>query len=110
MVRGRPVGQRPPVGCSRASNVGRVKPFLVYTALRLGLFAVTYVVLGGIWFLVFGESGVLLLPFLAAVIISALLSLKLLAPQRERFASVVQARAERASQKFEERKAREDVD
>ena len=90
--------------------MGRVKPFLIYTALRLGLFLVTYTVLGGIWFLAFGESGVLLLPFLAAVIISALLSLKLLAPQRERFAAVVQARAERANRKFEERKAREDVD
>lgn len=90
--------------------MGRVKPFLIYTALRLGLFVVTYVVLGGIWFLVYGESGVLLLPFLAAVLISALLSLKLLAPQRERFAAVVQARAERASRKFEERKTREDVD
>ena len=90
--------------------MGRVKPFLIYTALRLGLFLVTYTVLGGIWFLAFGESGVLLLPFLAAVIISALLSLKLLAPQRERFAAVVQARAERTSRKFEERKAREDVD
>ena len=90
--------------------MGRVKPFLVYTALRLGLFVVTYAVLGGIWFLVFGETGVLLLPFLAAVIISALLSLKLLAPQRERFAAVVQSRAERASARFEERKAREDVD
>ena len=90
--------------------MGRVKPFLIYTALRLGLFVVTYVVLGGIWFLVFGESGVLLLPFLAAVIISALLSLKLLGPQRERFAAVVQSRAERASARFEERKAREDVD
>ena len=52
----------------------------------------------------------LLVPFLAAVLISALLSLKLLAPQRERFAAVVQARAERASARFEERKAREDVD
>jgi len=90
--------------------VGLVKPFLIYTALRLGLFVVTYAVLGGIWFLAFGGSGVLLLPFLAAVLISALLSLKLLAPQRERFAAVVQARAERASARFEERKAREDVD
>ena len=87
-----------------------VKPFLVYTVLRLGLFLVTYTVLAGIWFLTFGQSGVLLLPFLAAVIISALLSLKLLAPQRERFAAVVQARAERASRKFEERRSKEDVD
>jgi hypothetical protein len=90
--------------------VGRVKAFLVYSALRLGLFLVTYAVLAGIWFIAFGEGGVLLLPFLAAVIISALLSLKLLAPQRERFAAVVQARAERASRRFEEQRSKEDVD
>ena len=90
--------------------MGPVKPFLIYTALRLGLFAVSYVVLGGLWYLVFGESGVLLLPFLAAVLVSALLSLKLLAPQRERFAAVVQARAEQASRRFEEQRSKEDVD
>ena len=90
--------------------MGRVKPFLIYTAMRLLLFVTTYAVLGGIWVLLFGRSGLLLVPFLAAVLISALLSLKLLAPQRERFAAVVQARAERASARFEERKAREDVD
>jgi hypothetical protein len=87
-----------------------VKPFLVYTALRLSLFVTTYAVLAGIWVLAFGRDGMLLLPFLAAVIISSLLSLKLLAPQRERLAAVVQARAERAGRRFEERKAREDVD
>jgi hypothetical protein len=59
--------------------------------------------------LVFGQQGVLLVPFLAAIVISSLLSLKLLAPQRDRFAAVVEARAQRASRKFEERKAREDA-
>ena len=90
--------------------MGRVKPFLIYTALRLSLFVTTYAVLAGIWVLAFGQDGMLLLPFLAAVIISALLSLKLLAPQRERFAAVVQARAERVSRRFEEQKSKEDVD
>ena len=90
--------------------MGRVKPFLIYTVMRLLLFVTTYAVLGGIWVLFFGKGGLLLVPFLAAVLISALLSLKLLAPQRERFAAVVQARAERASARFEERRAREDVD
>ena len=88
----------------------RVKPFLIYTALRLSLFVTTYAVLALTWGLVFGEAGILLVPFLAAVIISALLSLKLLAPQRERFAAVVQARAERATQRFEEQRSKEDVD
>jgi uncharacterized membrane protein (DUF4010 family) len=90
--------------------VGRVKPFLVYSALRLGLFVVTYAVMAGIWFIAFGEGGILLVPFLAAVIVSALLSLKLLSRQREQFAAVVQARAERASRRFEEQRSKEDVD
>ena len=85
-----------------------MKPFVIYTVLRLSLFITCYAVLAGIWALIFGKSGLLLVPFLLAVIVSSLLSLKLLAPQRERFAAVVQARAERASSKFEEIKARED--
>ena len=85
-----------------------MKPFVTYTVLRLSLFIACYAALAGIWVLAFGKSGLLLVPFLAAIIVSSLLSLKLLAPQRERFAAVVQARAERASAKFEEIKARED--
>lgn len=77
-----------------------MKPFLVYTALRLLLFAATFGVLAGLWLLIFGAQGVLLVPFLLAVIISAVLSLRLLAGPRERFAAVVQARAERASRRF----------
>jgi hypothetical protein len=87
-----------------------VKAFLSYTALRLGLFVTTYVVLAGLWVLAFGQDGMLLIPLVGAVIVSSLLSLKLLAPQRERFAAVIEARASRAARKFEERKAREDVD
>ena len=45
-----------------------------------------------------------------AIVVSSLLSLKFLAPQRERFAAVVQARAQRATARFEERKSKEDVD
>ena len=90
--------------------MGRVKPFLIYTAFRLSLFVTTYVVLAGIWVLAFGKSGMLLVPFLAALIISAVLSLKLLAPQRERLAAVVQERAERASRRLEEQRSKEDVD
>jgi hypothetical protein len=90
--------------------VGHVKPFLIYSALRLLLFVTTYAVLAGIWALAFGRDGLLLVPFLAAVIISAMLSLKLLGTQRERFAAVVQARAERVSRRFEEQRSKEDVD
>ena len=85
-----------------------MKEFATYTVLRLLLFVATYAVLAGVWVAVFGRDGLLLIPFLGAVIVSSLLSLKLLAPQRERFAAVVEARAARATKKFEERKARED--
>ncbi len=87
-----------------------MKEFVTYTVLRLMLFVTTYAVLAGLWVLAFGRGGMLLLPFLAAVIVSSLLSLRLLAPQRERFAGVVQARAERAATKFDEIKSREDSD
>lgn len=87
-----------------------MKAFISYTVLRLLLFLTTYLVLAGLWVLAFGRDGALLLPLIAAVIVSSLLSLRLLAPQRERFAAVVEARATRATQRFEERKAREDVD
>lgn len=87
-----------------------MKEFLVYTALRLSLFVTTYAVLAGLWVLAFGRDGMLLVPFLAAVIVSSLLALKLLAPQRERFARVVQGRAERATRKVDDLKSREDVD
>ena len=110
MVRGRRADHPRRVGLPTACTVVWVKPFLVYSAFRLGLFLVTYAVLAGIWFVAFGESGLLLWPFLAAVLISALLSLKLLSRQREEFAAVVQARAERASRRFEEQRSKEDVD
>jgi hypothetical protein len=87
-----------------------VKAFVIYTLLRLLLFVATYAVLAGIWVLAFGGGGVLLVPFLAAVIVSSFLSLKLLAPYRDRFAAVVQARAERATKRFDEIKSREDAD
>ena len=85
-----------------------MKEFATYTVLRLLLFVATYAVLAGIWVAIYGKGGLLLVPFLGAIIISSLLSLRLLAPQRERFAAVVEARATRATQRFEERKSRED--
>ena len=87
-----------------------MKAFLIYTALRLSLFITCYAVLGGLWVLAFGRDGMLLVPLLAAVVVSSVLSLMLLAPQRERFAAVVQARAERMTAKIEEMRAKEDVD
>ena len=97
-------------GPGRGSYPGGVKEFAIYTGLRLGLFVVTYAVVGGLYVLAFGTQGVVLWPFLVSVIISAVLSVKLLKRQREAFALRVQQRAERASAAFEERRAREDAD
>lgn len=87
-----------------------VKEFVIYTALRLGLFAACYAVVGGLYLLLFGNQGLVLWPFLLAVITSSVLSVRLLRRQREALALRVQQRAERATARFEERRSREDVD
>jgi hypothetical protein len=88
-----------------------VKEFAVYTALRLLLFLACYAVFAGLWALAWGQSdGLLVWPFVAAIIVSSLLSLRFLRGPRERFAQRVQQRAERASARFEELRAREDAD
>lgn len=87
-----------------------VKEFAVYTALRLGLFVVCYAVLGGLYLLLFGDRGLVIWPFLLAVVVSSVLSVSLLRRQREAFALRVQQRADRAAARFEERRSREDAD
>jgi hypothetical protein len=88
----------------------QVKPFLVYTGLRIGLFVLVWVVLTGIAAL-FGAGGdAVIWLLIAAAVISSVLSLRLLAGPREAFAQSVQARAERATQRFEEMKAKEDTE
>ncbi|MET0837908.1 MAG: DUF4229 domain-containing protein [Marmoricola sp.] len=87
-----------------------MKEFAIYTGLRLGLFVVTYAVLGWLYVGVFGKTGALLWPFLGAIVVSSLLSWKFLAPQRERFAAVIQGRAERTSARYEEMRSKEDQD
>jgi uncharacterized membrane protein len=87
-----------------------VKEFLVYTSARLGLFITTYAIIFGIYVLVAGTPVPVLWPLLLAAVISAVLSIYLLKGMRERFAAKVQSRAARMSQRFEEMKAKEDVD
>ena len=88
-----------------------MKHFVIYTAARLGLLLLCYAVFAGLWVLIFDdEQGILIWPFIAAVIVSSLLSLKLLSGPRDRFAASVQRRAERANSRFEDMKAREDQD
>lgn len=88
-----------------------MKHFVVYTVLRLALFAVTFAVLSTITIAIFGHAGpVWVFTLVGAAVVSSLLSLWVLSGPRERFAESVEARAERARAKFEEMKAREDVD
>jgi Protein of unknown function (DUF4229) len=87
-----------------------VKEFIVYTAARFGLFLVIYGVVLGIYVLVAGTPVPVLWPLVLAAVISAVMSIYLLKGMRERFAAKVQARAARMSQRFEEMKAKEDVD
>ena len=86
-----------------------MKEFVVYTALRVLLFLATLGVLLGGWVLVAGEANVFICVVLAFVV-SGIGSYFLLERQRAAFAQRVEARAERATAAFEERKAKEDVD
>lgn len=86
-----------------------MKEFWVYTASRLGLFVVSYAAIAGIYLLVSDDTQVpLIWPFLLAAIISSIASVYLLRGQRERFAAVVQRRADAASTRFEEMRSKED--
>jgi hypothetical protein len=75
------------------------------------LFLVCYAVFAGIWALAWGSSqGLLIWPFVAAIIASSLLALRYLRGPREKFAKRVEERAARAAARFEELRAREDDD
>jgi hypothetical protein len=89
-----------------------VKEFVSYTLLRILLFVATYAVLGGAWILIADDPGVggEFALLVAAALISSVLSLRLLSGQRNRFAAKVEARATRATARFEEARAREDGD
>ncbi len=86
-----------------------MKEFWTYTLLRIALFVGTTAVVWGVYALV-ADTINLLVVVLAAAVISSVLSWKLLAGPRNRFAASVEARAARASARFEEIKAREDTD
>jgi hypothetical protein len=88
-----------------------VKHFVLYTVLRMGLFVATVAVLSAGLVPFFGRSGqVWFVLVILAAVISSLLSLRLLAGPRERFAESVEARAARAREKFEEIRSSEDGD
>lgn len=85
-----------------------VKEFVVYTLMRLALFAGTLGVVVGLWSVLADEVW---LPgaLVAAFVISGIGSLVLLNRPREAFAQRVQERAEKATKAFEQVKAREDA-
>ena len=86
-----------------------VKEFVVYTGLRLVLFAAAFAVVAGIW-LAASDSVPLMWVLVISLVISGVASYVLLDRQRERFAQRVDERARKATAAFEAHKAREDVD
>ena len=86
-----------------------VKEFVIYTAMRIGLFLSSLVIVIGVWMLIAGE-----VPILWAVVIAFALSgigsYFLLNRQREAFARRVEERAHRMSARYDEMKTKEDAD
>jgi len=87
-----------------------VKEFVVYTAMRIVLFAASFGVVVGVMALLFDGRYNLFWAVILAFLISGIASYFILNRQREAFARRVEARASRASAAFEERRAREDQD
>ncbi|QIX28143.1 DUF4229 domain-containing protein [Nocardioides sp. JQ2195] len=85
-----------------------MKEFAVYTLMRVVLFLGALGITVGIWAAFADGSVQMIWAVVIAFLISGAASLFLLNPQRERFARVVQTRAEKASKKFDEARARED--
>ena len=86
-----------------------MKEFVVYTGLRLLLFAATFGIVVGVWLLV-ADSANILVAVVIAFVVSGLGSYFLLDRPREALARRVETRAEKATKAFEERRAKEDVD
>lgn len=86
-----------------------MKEFVVYTVLRLVLFAASFAIVAGIWLAVSDNVPVLWV-FVIAFVVSGVASYFVLDRQRESFARRVDERARRASEAFEARRAREDAD
>jgi hypothetical protein len=88
---------------------GPVKEFVVYTALRIGLFVTSLLVVIGVWLLV-ADQVPILWAFVIALVLSGVASYFLLNRQREAFARRVERRAERVQERFEQMKSKEDAD
>ncbi len=86
-----------------------MKEFWVYTLLRLGLFVGSCAIVFGIWFLATGDVPLLWVVVIAFAV-SGVGSYFLLERQREEFAAKVEGRAAKATERFEQQRAREDAD
>ena len=86
-----------------------VKEFWTYTGLRLLLFAASVVLVGGIWLAVTDSANVMWI-LIISLVVSGVASYFLLRRQRSALASHVDERASRVTAKFDEMKAKEDVD
>ncbi|WP_168929786.1 DUF4229 domain-containing protein [Nocardioides sp. GY 10127] len=86
-----------------------MKEFAFYTALRLLLFLATLAVVLGVWAIVAGTPN-LFLSAIIALLISGIAGVKILDAPRRAFAARVDERARKAATKYEEMRAREDVD
>ncbi|WP_182920347.1 DUF4229 domain-containing protein [Nocardioides cavernaquae] len=87
-----------------------MKDFVVYTALRLLLFLATAAVVMGAWRLITGELSqtASFVCLIASFLFSGIVALKLLEPQRARFARRVEDRASAAASKLDELRSKED--
>ena len=86
-----------------------MKEFVVYTVLRILLFVASLAIVAGIWLLLTDEVPLLWVLVLGFAL-SGIASYFLLNRQRVAFARRVEERAQRAGARFEELRAREDVD
>lgn len=87
----------------------RVKEFWIYTGLRLLLFAASVAVVGGIWLAVADSANVMWV-LVISLVLSGVASYVVLGRPRDALAHHVDERARRASEKFEELKAKEDAE
>lgn len=86
-----------------------MKQFWIYNLLRFVMLLTSLVIVIGVWSLLADEVP-LLLALVVAFALSGVTSWFLLAPQRQALALVLQERAGRASQRFEDYKAQGDED
>ena len=86
-----------------------MKEFVVYTVLRILLFVASLAIVAGIWLLLTDEVPLLWVLVLGFAL-SGIASYFLLNRQRAAFAGRVEERAQKATAKFEEMRAREDAD